>query len=166
MKNSQSKTVELSSCKVLRAVKKSLSKWKTLCQEPKSCRPAFGSLVKLQIVKWGNVLRVKLSARNEKQTSQSTENLSFAGLLWLPTTDGTIYSWGLRASFLSSRTAVVAGCTFVCPHGNPNWYIVFVSNRVSCWSVTCFIQMLVKAFFVRSKRSTIYFVCRPTLIAQ
>jgi len=38
----------------------------------------------------------------------------------LHTTDGTIYSWGLRASFLSSRTAAVAGCAVVCPHRNPN----------------------------------------------
>jgi len=75
---------------------------------------------KHQIVKRGNVLRVKLSARNGKQTSQSKENLSFAGLLWLPTTDGTIYSWGLRVAFLSSHAAVVAGCAVDCPHGNPN----------------------------------------------
>ena len=56
---------------------------------------------------------------------------SFAWPIWLQLTDGTIYSWGLRVAFLSSRTAAVAGCADVCPHGNPNWYIVFVSCRPS-----------------------------------
>jgi hypothetical protein len=36
--------------------------------------------LKHQTVKRGNVLRVKLSARNEKQNRQSTESLSFAQL--------------------------------------------------------------------------------------
>ena len=60
-------------------------------------------------------VRSKLS-----QNSQSPENLSFAGLLWLPTTDGTICSWGLRVAFLSNPEAAVAGCGLCCPHRNPN----------------------------------------------
>jgi len=80
-------------------------------------------------------VRSKLS-----QNSQSPENLSFAGLVWLPITYGTIYSWGLRVAFLSSRTAAVAGCADVCPHGNPNCYIVFVIGRFSfrCRVHCCF----------------------------
>jgi len=45
---------------------------------------------------------------------------SFAQLIWLPLTDGTICSCRLRAVFLSSRTAVVAGYTACCQHGNGN----------------------------------------------
>ena len=45
---------------------------------------------------------------------------SFAQLIWLPLTDGTICSWGLRVAFLSNPTAVVAGCELCCPHRNPN----------------------------------------------
>ena len=39
-------------------------------------------------------VRPKLS-----QNSQSPEKLSFAGLLWLPTTDGTICSWGFAGCY-------------------------------------------------------------------
>ncbi len=52
----------------------------------KILRRVFCSLVKLQTVKRGKVLRVKVSARNEKQNCQSKENLSFAQLLWLALT--------------------------------------------------------------------------------
>ena len=52
----------------------------------KILRRAFCSLCKLQAVKRGKVLRVKFSARNEKQNCQSAENLSFARLVWLPIT--------------------------------------------------------------------------------
>ncbi|HCE58117.1 MAG TPA: hypothetical protein DER09_09905 [Prolixibacteraceae bacterium] len=33
----------------------------------------------------------------------------------------------IAGDLLSSRTAAVAGCALVCPHRNPNCYIVFVS---------------------------------------
>ena len=70
--------------------------------------------------------------------------------LALAITDGTICSWGLRVAFLSNPDAAVAGCELCCPHRNPNWHIVFVSNRV--WFVhglnlSFLVSSLVKAFF-------------------
>ena len=96
----------------------------------------------------------KSSAKNcpleMKNVCCQVVNPSFAWLIWLPTTDGTICSCRLRAVFLSSRTAAVAGYTACCQHGNGNWHIVFVSNRV--WfgrgvKVSNFIQFSIKAFF-------------------
>ena len=96
----------------------------------------------------------KSSAKNcpleMKNVCCQVVNPSFAWLIWLPTTDGTICSWGLRVAFLSNPDAVVAGCELCCPHRNPNWHIVFVSNRV--WFVhglnlSFLVSSLVKAFF-------------------
>ncbi len=78
---------------------------------------------KIQTVKRGKVLRVKMSARNEKQNCQGPKTYCkglFAKPLCLAVTDGTICSWGLRAAFLSNPDAVVAGCGLGCPHRNPN----------------------------------------------
>jgi len=61
---------------------------------------------KIQPVKRGKILRVKLSARNEKQNRQSTENLSFAWLVWLPITAGGMKSKRKARDELSATTEV------------------------------------------------------------
>ena len=86
----------------------------------RKCQPSVLLFsLKHQIVKRGKVLREKLSASMKNVCCQVVKQ-SFARLVWLPITDGTIYSWGLRVAFLSSRTAAFAGCGLCCPHGNPN----------------------------------------------
>ncbi len=83
------------------------------------CRAVLLFSLKHQLVKRGKVLRVKLSAGMKNVCCQVVKP-SFAWPIWLQLTDGTICSCRLRASSLSSRTAVVAGYTACCQHGNGN----------------------------------------------
>ena len=146
------KTVKIGEmlCSKLSAVLFSPPKWKTKPSSPeKMSAERFAFSLKHQLVKRGKVLRVKLSAGMKNVCCQVVKP-SFSWPIWLQLTDGTICSWGLRVAFLSNPDAVVAGCGHSCPHRNPNWHIVFVSNRV--WFVhglnlSFLVLSLVKAFF-------------------
>ena len=87
---------------------------------------------------------------------------SFAWLIWLPTTDGTICSWGLRVAFLSNPDAVVAGCELCCPHRNPNWHIVFV---IGCCS-SCHFFILWLSRFCPVKSTNCRRNCLPFYILK
>jgi len=128
----------------------------------RKCPPSFYFSLKHQLVKRGNVLREKLSARNEKQNSQALKTYRkslLAKPLWLALTDGTICSWGLRVAFLSNPKAVVAGCELCCPRRNPNWHIVFVcalheqrAPVVSCWK-----SLKIQINFTYYSKQQVYF---------